>query len=128
MLPQNFAPHFPQSLKASPHPARRRTPTLQKVPCAADSVPPCGEPPRVAEPGASLCLPRCRERGCVFPVAFEHSEWCLYHERIRCEPNLFHSFQPTHLIVDQGRYTVPTQEWTELPFVAIPPSLSGAKH
>lgn len=45
---------------------------------------------------------RCLEKGCVFPASTEGR--CLQHERQAREPILFSSHQPTHVVLERGRY------------------------
>lgn len=45
---------------------------------------------------------RCAERGCVFPAAGCDSQYCVHHRRQEMEPALFHSRQPTWLIIHRS--------------------------
>jgi hypothetical protein len=74
-------------------------PALESLPWK--STPPWAVPP----PQASS---RCLEKGCVFPAAFEGR--CLQHERQAREPILFSSHQPTHVVLEQGKFGFPQSE------------------
>ena len=53
---------------------------------------------------------RCREKGCVFPAARSESGRCLQHDRQYSEPALFHSQQPSMLLLDQAKFGLPDSE------------------
>jgi len=55
-------------------------------------------------------LPRCCQRGCVFPAyPGAHGE-CAYHRRQFLEPACFQSRQPSFLLLDQARFGLPDRE------------------
>jgi hypothetical protein len=51
---------------------------------------------------------RCSEKGCVFPASSQGSGKCSYHLHQQEEPALFHSHQPTGLLLDPAR-SLPTE-------------------
>ncbi|HZP01512.1 MAG TPA: hypothetical protein VFD30_14575 [Terriglobia bacterium] len=53
---------------------------------------------------------RCREKGCVFPVASSETGRCLQHDRQISEPALFHSHQPSMLLLDRAKFGLPDHE------------------
>jgi hypothetical protein len=57
--------------------------------------------PRVPQLAA---LPRCGQKGCVYPAARVHLFLCIHHLRERREPSLFHSQQPSLVLLDQARF------------------------
>lgn len=63
-------------------------------------------------PASSVPL-RCSEKGCVFPATRQTTGKCLDHDRRHCVPELFHSFQPTMLLLDQGKYILPHSEFED---------------
>lgn len=62
---------------------------------------------------ASFVSPRCSEKGCVFPAASLHSMKCAYHELQFEEPALFHSQQPSLLLLDAARCTSGDEDYDE---------------
>ena len=50
---------------------------------------------------------RCSERGCVFPAQSQAKGKCAYHDRIEREPALFHSWQPTLLLLERAKFGLP---------------------
>lgn len=54
-------------------------------------------------------LPRCRQKGCVFPAQPGGDE-CADHRRRSLEPAYFQSQQPTFLLLDQARFGLPDSE------------------
>ena len=66
-----------------------------------------------AHPGAlrrELFLPRCCQKGCVFPAHPGGDGECAYHRRQSLEPDCFQSQQPTFLLLDQARFGLPDSE------------------
>ena len=57
-----------------------------------------------------LFLPRCCQKGCVFPAQPEGDGECAYHRRQSLEPDCFQSQQPTFLLLDQARFGLPDSE------------------
>jgi len=53
---------------------------------------------------------RCSEKGCIFPVARHAAGKCLYHDREQREPTLFHSLQPSMLLLDRAKFGLPDPE------------------
>lgn len=49
-------------------------------------------------------LPRCGRKGCVYPAARAQLCLCIHHLRERREPSLFHSQQPSLVLLDQARF------------------------
>ncbi len=56
----------------------------------------------------SFSSTRCSEKGCVFPASSKGSGKCSYHLHQQEEPTLFHSHQPTGLLLDPARL-MPTE-------------------
>ncbi len=56
----------------------------------------------------SFSSTRCSEKGCVFPASSKGSGKCSYHLHQQEEPTLFHSHQPTGLLLDPAR-SMPTE-------------------
>ena len=56
--------------------------------------------------GVQIPAQRCNEKGCVFPAAWRDSGKCRQHDRQRREPALFHSRQPSTLLLDQAKFGV----------------------
>lgn len=56
----------------------------------------------------SFSSTRCSEKGCVFPASPKGSGKCSYHFHQQEEPALFHSHQPTGLLLDPAR-SMPTE-------------------
>lgn len=65
-------------------------------------------------PRLALLPTRCAEKGCVFPASGPGG-WCLHHERQRLEPSLYHSRQPTSLVIARAKFG-PAKEEPELEF------------
>jgi hypothetical protein len=59
---------------------------------------------------APLGNPRCSERACVFPARAGAGGRCAQHDRQNREPSLFSSHQPTHVVLERGRFDVPETE------------------
>jgi hypothetical protein len=102
MLPGKSPARFPRP------PEQLRTPDREAAATVPETSP---APPRAAEPlsarrAASRGWPRCSERGCVFPASLADSGMCLYHHRLQSEPQLFRSYQPTRLVVEQAQHAV----------------------
>ena len=53
---------------------------------------------------------RCSEKGCIYPSARQGLGRCLYHERQRAEPSLFHSQQPSLLVLTKAMFGVAADE------------------
>lgn len=53
---------------------------------------------------------RCCEKGCVFPAAQRTKGVCLHHHHERREPGLFHSLQPTGLLMDAAKLGLPNTQ------------------
>jgi len=95
-----------------PAPAQRGWGRLQRA--AAGGRPPL-EPhaSRPAHPGVlrrELFLPRCCQKGCVFPAQPGSDGECAYHRRQFLEPDCFQSQQPTFLLLDQAKFGLPDSE------------------
>ena len=66
-----------------------------------------------AHPGVlrrELFLPRCCQKGCVFPAQPGGDGECAYHRRQSLEPGCFQSQQPTFLLLDQAKFGLPDTE------------------
>ena len=64
-------------------------------------------------PGAlrrELFLPRCCQKGCVFPAQRGGDGECAYHRLQSLEPACFQSQQPTFLLLDQAKFGLPDDE------------------
>lgn len=57
-------------------------------------------------PDSGFASSRCVEKGCVFPVARRGAGKCLHHDRQQREPKLFHSLQPTLLVLARAKFGV----------------------
>ena len=55
--------------------------------------------------------PRCRAKGCIFPVHGEGETRCAHHQREECEPKLFLSLQPSNFLLDQAKFGVPEKDY-----------------
>lgn len=69
-----------------------------------------GWKPAFGKPEVSARSVRCSEKGCVFPAASGSSGQCRQHERQSREPVLFSSHQPTHVVMERSRFSVPGDE------------------
>ena len=66
-----------------------------------------------AQPGVlrrELFLPRCCQKGCVFPAQPGPHGECAYHRRQSLEPGCFQSQQPSFLLLDQAKFGLPDAE------------------
>jgi len=66
-----------------------------------------------AQPGVlrgELFLPRCCQKGCVFPAPPGGQGECAYHRRQSLEPDCFESQQPSFLLLDQAKFGLPDSE------------------
>jgi hypothetical protein len=54
--------------------------------------------------------PKCNEKGCVFPAARLDTGKCRQHERQDQEPSVFHSQQPSMLLLDQAKFGPPDSD------------------
>ncbi len=57
-----------------------------------------------------LFLPRCCQKGCVFPARADADGECAYHRRQSLDPVCFQSQQPTFLLLDQAKFGLPDSE------------------
>lgn len=55
-------------------------------------------------------VPRCSEKGCVFPQSRPGCAKCRQHERQSSEPDLFASRQPSVLLLDRAKFGVPDSD------------------
>jgi len=60
--------------------------------------------------GGRLSLPRCCEKGCVFPGQPGGQGECAYHRRQWLEPDCFQSQQPSSLLLEQAKFGLPDSE------------------
>lgn len=65
--------------------------------------------PRVEQgiPRSEESRGRCCEKGCVFPALPGGGGECAYHRREILEPACFSSQQPTRLLLDHARFSLP---------------------
>lgn len=104
VLPVSEPPQsLPQAGKSSAPPPQ----ALLGMPNVSLTIPPAKKPGR-----ASLyaSLPRCSEKGCVFPVAGPGASQCRHHDRQYREPALFRSHQPSMLLLDRAKFGVAAGE------------------
>jgi hypothetical protein len=59
---------------------------------------------------AARSAPKCNEKGCVFPAARLDTGKCRQHERQDEEPAIFHSRQPSVLLLDQAKFGPPDSD------------------
>jgi hypothetical protein len=64
-------------------------------------IPPAKKPQPAKVPDH---MPRCSEKGCVFPAIWGETGRCRQHDRQYCEPALFRSQQPTMLLLDRAKF------------------------
>jgi len=55
-------------------------------------------------------LPRCGQKGCVFPAQPGGDGQCAHHRRQCLEPGCFQSQQPSFLLLDQAKFGLPDSE------------------
>jgi hypothetical protein len=55
-------------------------------------------------------VPRCSEKGCVFPASADGLGQCVQHRRQSQEPNFFSSLQPTRLVLERAKFGLPETE------------------
>lgn len=55
-------------------------------------------------------LPRCCQKGCVFPTQPGADGECAYHRLQSLEPACFQSLQPSFLLLDQAKFGLPDSE------------------
>jgi len=95
-----------------PAPPRRASDMLRRaVSRAPTPLEPHASPP--AQPVVllrELFLPRCCQKGCVFPAQAGADGECAYHRRQSLEPVCFQSQQPTFLLLDQAKFGLPDSE------------------
>lgn len=84
-------------------PSRRYPPSRDARACE----PAAGEPSRSI---ARIARERCKIKGCVFPAAPHAEGTCVYHYRQQYEPVLFHSQQPTLLLLERAKFELPACE------------------
>jgi hypothetical protein len=95
-----------------PAPAQRGSGRLHRA--SGGGRPPLEPPASLrAHPGVlrrELFLPRCCQKGCVFPAQPGGDGECAYHRRQSLEPDCFQSQQPTFLLLDQAKFGLPDSE------------------
>jgi len=64
-------------------------------------------------PAATLSALRCNEKACVFPAKPGTLGKCLYHQRQLHEPAMFHSLQPSRLLLEHAKFGLPECEPTD---------------
>jgi hypothetical protein len=98
---------LPESLQTvNPSTASPSPPALSPLADAskrAISIPPAKKPVRIE-------ARRCVERGCIYPAGPGKSERCLQHQRQQREPTLFHSRQPSMILLDCAKFGLPEEE------------------
>ena len=113
-----FENHHEAAKVFRPHP-RVLHPPPQRASAKPRAVVASGRPPLAShaslrtQPGVlrpELFLPRCCQKGCVFPAQpCGHGE-CAYHLRQALEPDCFQSQQPSFLLLDQAKFGLPDSE------------------
>ena len=95
-----------------PAPAQRGSGILHRA--AAEGRPPLQPHASLrAYSGAwrrELFLPRCCQKGCIFPAQPGGAGECAHHRRQSLEPDCFQSQQPTFLLLDQAKFGLPDTE------------------
>lgn len=61
----------------------------------------------------SQSVPRCAEKGCVFPATRLGSAKCRQHERQDQEPSIFNSQQPSMMLLDQAKFGSPDADYEQ---------------
>lgn len=97
-------------------PGRRSTGRFQVA-----TAPPLPSPQSPAQPPWLLAdpprpggyVPKCTEKGCVFPQARPDSGKCRQHERQSREPDLFVTRQPSVLLLDRAKFDFPESGFEE---------------
>lgn len=88
---------------------------------APTTTPPLPPPQSAGLPPALLSepralggyVPRCTEKGCVFPQARPGGGKCRQHERQFREPDLFTTRQPSVLLLDRAKFDFPESGFEE---------------
>ena len=96
-LPESLQTLNPSTGSASPPPLAEGTSSR------AISIPPAKKPVRIE-------ARRCIERGCIYPAGPGESGRCLQHQRQQHEPALFHSRQPSMILLDCAKFGLPEEE------------------
>ena len=100
----------PASEPASSIPQARQLPppasALVEVRNGGLCIPPAKKPERYS---LSTPIPRCSEKGCVFPANQPESSKCRQHDRQYREPALFRSHQPSMLLLDRAKFGVASE-------------------
>src|SRR5208337_374902 len=78
-------------------------PSAESASNRAISIPPAKRPVRIE-------ARRCGERGCIYPAGPGESGRCLQHQRQQREPALFHSRQPSMILLDCAKFGLPEEE------------------
>ncbi len=104
-----FRPH-PRVLH--PAPPRRASDMLHRAAARAPTplAPHASLPAQPVVLRRELFLPRCCQKGCVFPAQAGADGECAYHRRQSLDPVCFQSQQPTFLLLDQAKFGLPDSE------------------
>ena len=57
-----------------------------------------------------ICLPRCCQKGCVYPARAGGIGECDHHHRESLDPAAYQSQQPSSLLLDQAKFGLPDEE------------------
>jgi len=99
-LPESLQIVNPSTASASPPPSST---LAEGASNRASSIPPAKRPVRTE-------ARRCAERGCIYPAGPGESGRCLQHQRQHREPALFHSRQPSTILLDCAKFGLPEEE------------------
>jgi len=114
-MKMTIAPHRPglpgkqalpeslQTVNATDASAPPLSPLAEGVSNRAISIPPAKKP-------VGTEARRCSERGCIYPAGPGESGRCLQHQRQQREPALFHSRQPSMILLDCAKFGLPEEE------------------
>ncbi len=99
-LPESLQTVNPSTASASPPPL---SPLAGGASSRAISIPPAKKPVRIE-------ARRCAEKGCIYPAGPGETGRCLQHQRQQREPALFHSRQPSMILLDCAKFGLPEEE------------------
>ena len=99
-LPESLQSVNPSTASTSPPPL---SPLAGGASNRAISIPPAKKPVRIE-------ARRCAEKGCIYPAGPGESGRCRQHQRQQHEPTLFHSRQPSMILLDCAKFGLPEEE------------------